>query len=55
MRLHDDVIPKSNPDTDAPPANFDARQFPVIARHHFGIEPPRPWKPLALALKVGST
>ena len=37
------------PDTDSnteitAPEGFDARRFPVIGLHHFGIAPPLPWQ-----------
>ena len=34
----------------AVPPGFDARKFPIIARHHFGLEPPPPWQHISSPL-----
>lgn len=46
-----DLTPDNNANTEIPlPESFSARRFPVIGQHWFGLEPPRPWEPLAVPL-----
>ncbi len=42
-----DIAPDTNEST---PPGFDPRQFPIISRHWFGVEPPRPWQHVSVPI-----
>ena len=36
--------------TESTPPGLDARRHPIIARHFYGVEPPRPWQHVSTPL-----
>ena len=52
MHTHDELAqkpsltaePPASQDSEQLPEGFDPRQFPIIGKHFYGVEPPPPWQ-----------